>query len=58
MSNADDLRAMIMQAMLEHAAIEPRGFDSIRRRENLHRQIDDLYDDYELESIAEAPAAQ
>ena len=54
MSNADDLRAMALQAMAEHAAIAPRGFDSIRRRDDLHRQVDDLIDDWALESLAEA----
>lgn len=54
MSNADDLRPMFHQAMREHRQIQPRGFDSIKRRADLHRQIDDLFDDLELESIAEA----
>lgn len=53
MSNTDDLRAMILQAMLEHGNIEPRGFDSIRRRNDLHRQVDDMLDDYALEILAE-----
>jgi hypothetical protein len=51
MSAADDLRAMCLQAMSEHAAIQPRGFDTIARRNDLHRQIDDLLDDYALESM-------
>lgn len=51
MSTADDLRAMCLQAMGEHAAIQPRGFDSIAKRADLHRQIDDLLDDWALESL-------
>lgn len=50
-SNADDLRAMCLQVMQEHAAIAPRGFDSIARRADLHRQWDDLYDEYALEVL-------
>lgn len=52
-SNADDLHAMILHAMAEHAAIQPRGFDTIRAREHLHRQIDDMLDDYALEVLAD-----
>lgn len=53
MSNAGELRAMIQQAMIAHAAIQPRGFDTIRRREDLHRQVDEMLDDYALELSAE-----
>ncbi len=53
MSNADDLRAMCLQAMQEHAAIRPRGFDTIAQRADLHKQIDELLDDYGLERMAE-----
>ncbi len=52
-SNADDLRAMILQAMIEHATIQPRGFDSVKRRQELHRQIDDMFDDLALEILTE-----
>lgn len=45
---------MTLYAMREHAAIEPRGFDSQRKRNDLHRQIDDLLDDYVLEAAVEA----
>jgi hypothetical protein len=56
MSAADDLRAMCLQAMSEHAAIRPRGFDTIARRADLHRQWDELYDDYVLElAVEQAP---
>lgn len=57
MGNAADLRAMILQAMREHAAIAPRGFDTIRKRQDLHRQVDDMLDDYALESAFEAERA-
>jgi hypothetical protein len=53
MSAADDLRAMCLQAMREHAAIKPRGYDSIRARESLHRQIDELLDDWALERLVD-----
>jgi hypothetical protein len=52
--NADELRAMALHAMREHAAVEPRGFDSQRKRADLHRQIDDLLDDWVLEAAVEA----
>lgn len=58
MSNAAALRAMCLQAMAEHAAIEPRGFDTIRKRANLHDQIDDLLDDYALEVLVECDVAE
>lgn len=53
MSNADDLRAMCLQVMKEHASIAPRGFDSIARRAELMRQWEDMYDDYLLELAVE-----
>lgn len=53
MSNADDLRAMMLQVMHEHAAVRPRGFDSIARRADLMRQWDELYEDYLLELAVE-----
>ena len=56
MSNAADLRAMALQVMREHAAIQPRGFDSIKKRAELHRQWDELYDDYSLELLTEPVA--
>lgn len=55
MSSADDLKAMCLQAMREHAAIKPRGFDSRAKRASLHRQVDDLLDDYALESLIDEP---
>lgn len=53
MSNAAELRALMDKVMRNHAAIEPRGFDSQRERAELHRQWDDLYDDYALEVLTE-----
>lgn len=58
MGNAAELRALIHVAMLEHAAIAPRGFDSVKRRESLQRQIDDMLDDYALEVAVEPATAQ
>lgn len=54
MGNAEDLEAMIRQAMREHLAIAPRGFDSQRKRADLHRQIDEMIDDWQLERLTEA----
>ena len=53
MSNADDLRAMMLQIGRERAAIEPRGYDSIRKRADLARQWNDLYEEYLLERMVE-----
>lgn len=53
MSNADDLRAMMLQIGRERAAIEPRGYDSIRKRAELAQQWDDLYEEYLLERMVE-----
>lgn len=53
MGNAAELRALMDKVMRNHAAIEPRGFDSQRKRAELHRQWDDLYDDYALEVLTE-----
>ncbi len=51
--NAAELKVMIEQAMREHAAVAPRGFDSRKKRDHLHRQIDDMLDDWALESMVE-----
>jgi hypothetical protein len=58
MSNAADLRAMALQVQAEVAAIEPRGFDSASRRKALFDQWDDIYEDYLLELMAEAPVVR
>ena len=57
MSLADDLHAMMLQVGREAADIEPRGFDSIQRRNRLYAQWDDLYEDYLLERAVEMTAA-
>jgi hypothetical protein len=54
MGNAADLHAMMLQVMRDHAAIQPRGFDSIRARASLMAQWDDMYDDWLLESLVES----
>lgn len=41
---AEELEAMIRYAMADHAAIRPRGFDTIRQRQELHKLIDELLD--------------
>lgn len=56
MSAADDLRAMMLQIGHETAAIVPRGFDSIQRRNALYAQWDDLYEDFLLETAVEMTA--
>lgn len=56
MSLADDLRAMMLQVGREAADIEPRGFDSIQRRNALYAQWDELYEDYLLERAVEETA--
>jgi hypothetical protein len=53
MSAADDLRAMMLQIGHETAVIEPRGYDSIQRRNALYAQWDDLYEDFLLETAVE-----
>ena len=55
---ADDLRAMMLQIGRERAAIEPRGFDSIRQRAELAQQWDDLYEDYLLERMVDIDDTQ
>ena len=45
---SEALEAMVRHAMAEHAAIEPRGFDTIRERANLHRDIDMMLDEWAI----------
>lgn len=45
---AKELEAMVRHAMAEHAAIVPRGFDTIRERANLHRDIDMMLDEWAI----------
>jgi hypothetical protein len=41
---AEFLEAYIRYAMHEHAAIEPRGYDSARRRAEIRADIDASFD--------------
>lgn len=41
---AELLESLIRHAMHEHASIEPRGFDSAKRRDQIHDEIDRLLD--------------
>lgn len=47
---ADLLEALVRHAMAEHAAIQPRGFDSIKARQRIHVEIDRLLDGWTIES--------
>ena len=42
--NPARLEAEIRSAMFHHSQIKPRGFDSIRRRAEIHREVDQLLD--------------
>lgn len=44
----ETIKAKTLLLMAQHAAIEPRGFDTIRARAEIARQIDDLLDDWLL----------
>lgn len=55
---ADLLEALVRHAMAQHAAIEPRGFDSVKARNQLHVEIDRLLDGWTVERAqAELEAA-
>lgn len=47
----ETLEAEVRKLMAAHAAIKPRGFDTIRQRDALHRRIDDLLDQYEPRDV-------
>lgn len=47
------LTARIREAMARHAAIEPRGFDSVKEREALHAEIDALLDELSTEQVTQ-----
>lgn len=49
----DDVEAAARVLMAKHASIEPRGFDSIRERQLLHKRIDALIDEYQLRTDLE-----
>lgn len=42
------IEAKVRLRMRMHADIKPRGFDSIRERDGLHREIDALLDQHAL----------
>jgi hypothetical protein len=48
--NAEWLEAEVRKEMARHAAIQARGFDSVRMRAAIHRGIDDLLDEWGLVS--------
>ena len=61
--NVERLEAEARVCMWEMSRIEPRGFDSIKRREALHREFDALVDRWAesrllqaLERISKEPA--
>lgn len=41
---AEFIEALIRFSMAEHAAIKPRGYDSQRARNEIHHEIDGLFD--------------
>ena len=52
--NPKRLEAEVRAAMWHHSQIKPRGFDSIRRRAEIHREIDDLLDRWAVSRLMEA----
>lgn len=44
------IRSKVLCLMVQHTAIAPRGFDSIRERADLHKRIDVLLDRHALAS--------
>lgn len=42
---AEHVEAELRQAMAQHAAINPRGWDACKRRDILHQRIDRLIDE-------------
>ena len=52
--NPKRLEAEVRAAMWHHSQIKPRGFDSTRRRAEIHREIDDLLDRWAVSRLMEA----
>lgn len=50
----EDAEADARRAMAAHAAIQPRGFDSIRERAELHIEVDFHLDEHRLLTSLEA----
>lgn len=49
-SEQETLEARVRHLMARHAAIKPRGYDTIRARHELHSQIDELLDHHAASS--------
>ncbi len=54
--NPDRLEAEARFVMWEHSQVLPRGFDSIKRREKLHREFDSIVDRWAESRLLEAIA--
>lgn len=53
------IEAQVRHLMAQHAAIKPRGFDSRRARELLHRQIDTALDELtEVRLLRDVPSGR
>lgn len=52
--NVERLEAECRVVMWAHSRIEPRGFDSIKERERLHREFDDLVDRWATSRLMQA----
>ena len=42
----EELEAEVRVLMARHAAIVARGFDSVKKREGIHRKVDALLDEW------------
>lgn len=51
---SEDVEADVRVLMSKHAAIQPRGFDTIRIRGQYHARIDTLLDEYAMRVQLEA----
>lgn len=51
---AEVVEAEVRQRMAEHAAIKPRGWQTMKDREILHRRIDKLLDEWAMRMQVEA----
>jgi EAL domain-containing protein (putative c-di-GMP-specific phosphodiesterase class I) len=50
---SEHVEAEVRLAMHKHMLISPRGFDSIRKRQEIHREIDVLLDEHAMrEAVA------
>ena len=57
-TKAERLEASVRRLMAQHARIAPRGFDSTRERDRLHRLIDTGLDEWLLNApVVETVAA-